>query len=38
MLRERIRQGTELGQRVAAKMHAGELVLDGVVNGMVESG
>ena len=28
MLRERIAQGTELGQRVAAKMHSGGLVLD----------
>jgi adenylate kinase len=35
MLRERIEQGTELGLRVAAKMHAGALVLDEVVNGMV---
>src|ERR1700722_18479747 len=35
MLRERIAQGTELGLRVAAKMHAGALVLDGVVNEMV---
>jgi adenylate kinase len=35
MLRERIAQGTELGERVAAKMHAGALVLDGVVNEMV---
>ncbi|MGA3237141.1 MAG: adenylate kinase [Bryobacteraceae bacterium] len=37
MLRERIAEGTELGQRVAAKMHAGGLVLDEVVNGMVAS-
>ena len=37
MLRERIAQGTELGQRVAAKMHAGGLVLDEVVNAMVAS-
>ena len=35
MLRERIAQGTELGVRVAAKMHAGALVLDDVVNEMV---
>jgi adenylate kinase len=35
MLRERIEQGTELGLRLAAKMHAGALVLDDVVNGMV---
>src|ERR1700722_16476130 len=34
MLRERIAQGTELGQRVAAKMHAGVLVLDDTVNEM----
>jgi adenylate kinase len=37
MLRERIAQGTELGLRVAAKMQAGALVLDDVVNGMVAS-
>jgi len=37
MLRERIAQGTELGIRVAAKMHAGVLVLDEVVNGMVSA-
>ncbi len=35
MLRERIAQGTELGFRVAARMHAGALVLDDTVNGMV---
>lgn len=35
MLRERIRQGTELSARFAAKMHAGVLVLDEVVNEMV---
>ena len=35
MLRERIAQGTELGLRVAAKMQAGALVLDDVVNEMV---
>jgi adenylate kinase len=35
MLRERIAQGTELGVRVAAKMHAGALVLDELVNEMV---
>ncbi len=35
MLRARIAQGTELGERVAAKMHAGVLVLDEVVNEMV---
>jgi adenylate kinase len=37
MLRERIAQGTELGLRVAAKMQAGSLVLDDVVNEMVAS-
>jgi adenylate kinase len=35
MLRERIAQGTELGLKVAAKMQAGALVLDDVVNEMV---
>jgi adenylate kinase len=35
MLRERIAQGTELGARVAAKMHEGVLVRDEVVNEMV---
>ncbi len=35
MLRERIAEGTEIGLRVAAKMHAGVLVLDEVVNEMV---
>jgi adenylate kinase len=35
MLRERIAQGTELGERVAAEMHAGALVLDALVNEMV---
>jgi adenylate kinase len=37
MLRERIAQGTELGLKVAAKMQAGALVLDDVVNEMVAS-
>jgi adenylate kinase len=36
MLRERIRQGFESGSSVAATMHAGALVSDPVVNGMVE--
>jgi adenylate kinase len=35
MLRERIAEGTELGERVAAKMQAGVLVLDDVVNELV---
>ena len=35
MLRERIAQGTELGLTVAAKMQAGVLVRDVVVNEMV---
>jgi adenylate kinase len=36
MLRDRIRQGTELGTAVAAKMQSGALVSDEVVNRMVE--
>lgn len=35
MLRERSREGSELGDRLAAKMHAGVLVIDEVVNEMV---
>lgn len=36
MLRDRIRHGVELGACVAATMHSGALVSDGVVNLMVE--
>jgi len=36
MLRDRIRQGTEVGTAVAAKMQSGALVSDEVVNRMVE--
>lgn len=36
MLRDRIRAGSEIGTRLAAKMHSGFLVSDGVVNLMVE--
>ena len=36
MLRERIRQDREMEPAVAATMHAGALVSDAVVNGMVE--
>ncbi len=36
MLRDRIRSGAEAGTAVAAKMQAGSLVADGVVNAMVE--
>ena len=36
MLRERIRDGDEIGTTVAATMHAGALVSDDVVNQMVE--
>ena len=36
MLRDRIKQGVELASRLAAKMHSGVLVSDGVVNAMVE--
>jgi adenylate kinase len=37
MLRDRIRQGAEVGTAVAATMHAGALVNDDVVNRMVET-
>ncbi len=36
MLRDRIRQGSEVGTAVAARMHAGALVRDELVNLMVE--
>src|SRR5580698_9207292 len=36
MLRERIRQGVEVGTRMAAVMQSGALVSDPVVNRMVE--
>jgi adenylate kinase len=36
MLRERVRQGVENGARMAAKMHAGALVSDQIVNRLVE--
>jgi len=36
MLRERIRQGAELAERMAAVMHSGALVRDEVVNKLVE--
>src|SRR2546422_11026663 len=35
MLRDRIRSGAELGSVVAATMHSGALVCDGVMNDMV---
>jgi adenylate kinase len=35
MLRDGIRQGTEMGKGVAAAMHAGSLVSDELVNGIV---
>lgn len=37
MLRDRIRQGNELGTKVAARMHSGALVSDELVNRMVEA-
>jgi adenylate kinase len=36
MLRDRIRQGNEVGTRVAARMQSGELVRDELVNRLVE--